>query len=475
MSNTKALNNTLKLNTNTSTNTTVPKNNLNSRIKSVESNIKNNITTLQNKKVSNIPLTQRLQTYTKGFTNAVLGKKNNTNTSTSNNNTSTPNNNNKTNKDASPFDNPLLLLVILLIAVGFISYGIYKYYSSLDKVLYGKSYYGSDILNYNPLFTITVPKIEKCIDRCNKDSLCNGITYNDTTMQCLGTSKGVLRSDTIEHQAWVKPITDKLEPTSMALIGLADSRQVVKKEDMPYPVLAYEFNYSFYIYIDDFYVNQGTWKHIFHKGADIPVNVAINTKNWNDIEADYPDQSVGVWVAPFNNNIRIALTTIKTESKTHTQTPYEHAYKQEFIINENKVPEVFISDKPNNPMRDNTIDEHKLLEDTDTNLYSRKQTLEYIDIYRIPVKQLVHISINVLGLTLEVYINGNLYKIHELQGYPMFNNGDLYIMNKASIDGSIYDLKYTPARLTHNVILTHINNKESLETKIQKGIKGLNL
>jgi hypothetical protein len=451
--------------------------NLNTRIKNVETNVSKNISNLKGKALQNIPIQQRLQAYTKGFTNLISGRRNNSNNNNNNNNSNKDNNINKT----SPFDNPIVLGVILIISIGFIAFGIYKYFKSINIIIYGKTFYGTDLLNYTPLFNLNVPKIETCIDRCNKDTLCNGITYNDITLQCIGTSKGILREDTIEHQAWIKPILESTGTKSSKLIGYANSRKIVKNVDIPKPMLPHEFNYSFYLYIEDFYQNQGTWKHILHKGNDIPVNDIIKTKNWFDIVRDFPSQSIGVWVAPFNNNLRIAISTVKyipRNSSTYHVPEYKHAFTQTIITDENNQPKVIISDKPMNPMRDTTrnlLTYSKEIIDSSNNEYKQHLSIDYIDIYRIPVKKLNHISVNFQGLTMELYINGNLYKIKELNGYPIFNDGNLFAMNSNTIDGFLIDLKFTPDRLPHNKILEQIANKSQLEEKIQKGVKGLNL
>ena len=49
-----------------------------------------------------------------------------------------------------------------------------------------------------------VDKIEPCIERCEKDTLCSGITFNKDELQCLGTDKGKLRDDESNHFAWIK-------------------------------------------------------------------------------------------------------------------------------------------------------------------------------------------------------------------------------------------------------------------------------
>jgi hypothetical protein len=247
---------------------------------------------------------------------------------------------------------------------------------------------------------------------------------------------------------------------------------MVDNKDIPRPRLPTEFNYSFYIYIEDFYDNQGSWKHIFHKGDELLYEKIINTPEWSDIIDEIPNQSIGVWVAPYNNNIRIAITTSSISGEKALNSEYKDAYKQEIYTDPNSnTNKIFISDISYGRFRDPTRNN---IYDTNIQQQARisvKRQVEYIDIYRIPVKKLIHMSVNFTGMTMEVYMNGNLYKIHSLQGYPEFNIGNLYCMNDKTITGSIIDLKFTPQRLSHTKILEQTINMKDLENKTLKQIR----
>jgi len=56
-----------------------------------------------------------------------------------------------------------------------------------------------------------------------------------------------------------------------------------------------EFTYMFWIYIDDWTVNRGNWKHIMHKG---------NERGW-------PLRAPGIWLHPKKNAMRIFMNTFK--------------------------------------------------------------------------------------------------------------------------------------------------------------------
>jgi hypothetical protein len=439
-------------------------NNINKRI----NNKINNISKNQNK--NKLTFKEKLQPYTQGFIDIIKGKskpKYNNNININQINKNNKNNNSNNNNNNSPFSNPLVLGLILLIAILFISYGLYQYYKSSNNILMSKTYYGSNLLEYKPVFDINTSKIEECINRCNIDTLCNGITYDDDTQKCYGTKKGKLRSDTINYKAWVKPDKEDVNIRTGKLIGYSHSFKIVYNNNIPRPKLPGEFNYSFYIYIKNFYDNQGTWRNIFQKGEQNTLNndKHINTPNWTDIETNYPNQSIGVWIAPFNNNMRIALTTIKTNK--YNKPEYKHAYKQNIISNDNK-HNVYISDVPYGRYKDPTLNSNNIDNidnNIDNNFPNINKQIEYIDIYRIPNKKLIHISVNVTGMTIEIFMNGKLYKMKNLEGYPDFNNGNLYNMPVRSINGSIIDLKFTPRRLLHKEIQELLSNMDKLQNK----------
>lgn len=435
-------------------------NNIEKRIQNTTKNIAQN----QNKSVNEMSFRDKLQPYKQGFLNLIKGKKQSLLNNSKNKNTQ---------NESSPFDNPIILITIIIIALLFMSYGLYKFMDSGSKIQQGKTYYGKNLIDYEPVFKMNTNKIEECINRCNLDTMCNGITYNDDEQQCVGTKDGRLRNDSINYNAWVKSEGENIEVRTGKLVGYANSLKVVNNIDIPKPKLPTEFNYSFYIYIEDFYDNQGSWKHIMHKGTSIDDIQKIDTPNWNDVNILVPEQTIGVWCAPYNNNIRVAVSTLKQKYKK-SKSEYTHAYQQKTISNpDTNSHQVFVSDHTGGRFRDPTRNKFNTLHEGNesNNSLITSQQVEYIDIYRIPIKKLVHISVNFTGMTIEIYMNGNLYKIHTLEGYPVFNNGDLFCMMNKTINGSIIDLKFTPERINQSKIKDIISNMESLENRTLKQIR----
>lgn len=447
--------------------------NINTR--GTQNNNRNNISAKLNKATQNVM--QDIKTKHMSGNTSIPNKLNDlTNTFKSifnPNSTNSTNNkiNNKINKNKSentnksgvntshdnPFNNPIMLWSLIFIAIGFIIYGLYYYYTTTSTIQSSKSYYGSELLTYTPVFKLNTEQIDPCMKRCEADPLCDGITFNKDTLTCVGTKHGLLREDDASLSAWVKPITDtnnNKNNTSKILIGLAKENVSVSADKISYPGNPYVFNWSMYLYINDHMASHGVWRHILHKGSDVPEQ--IDTANWEDVISQFPDQSVGVWMAPFNNNLRIAITTITTTSatsnnqnqqgdrNTYSKHAYKHAYAGEFDPDSGNI---YLTDKPNPPFQDpNKI--NKRMARADTKYYEKN--IEFFDIYQFPIKKLKHLSINILSNSVDIYIDGMLYKVFTLTGLPEWNRGNLYVMKSKTIDGYIQKLSYAPTALKIN-------------------------
>ena len=113
------------------------------------------------------------------------------------------------NKDKRIFENTNIVILILVISLLFIGYTVYVYFysNSNNNIQANSSYYGKDIALYEPIFQQTTNTITDCINLCNNDLTCDGITYNNDTQTCMGTKNGQIRNETSSYSAWVKPVT----------------------------------------------------------------------------------------------------------------------------------------------------------------------------------------------------------------------------------------------------------------------------
>jgi hypothetical protein len=285
-----------------------------------------------------------------------------------------------------------LTIVIITIALIIIGYILYNYYSyGTETTMVGYTFLSKDMVNSEPIFREQTDDSNQCIDRCIKDPMCHGITYDLDSNLCIGTNNGQIRKDSSHYIAWEKSeiSLEKLFKTSL-LAGYVTKNFVIPKIKIPQPSIYNECMFSFWINIADHYNNFEYWKHIFHKG-DNPDNDVINYKDWNDLIISYENQYIGAWLAPFTNNMRIAVTTKKDK------------YKQ----------------------------------------------IEFYDILNIPINQLFFVAVVIKGNYLEIYTNGKLFKIIKLDGIPQFNNSDLYIKNEKTFSGSLHNLTYIGLPTSH--------------------------
>lgn len=327
-----------------------------------------------------------------------------------------------------PFQNPVLLIFLLLITFGFIAYGLYYYYKGRDEYNLGQTFFGEDILNYEPLFTMDTPQIDDCVTRCKKDSLCQGVTFDKDKMSCTGSKEGRLRDDASNFTSWVKPKADLTALRNLAIkesvkpiLGLTEGGyQTLKNESFARPPFVSRFNYSFFLYINDFYEGQGAWRNILCKGTPWPTEgKTIDTPYWEELCQIIPDQCIGVWLAPFNNNLRISVTTQYRDTSS------------------SQVPQI-------------------------------NQIIEYIDLYSIPTRLLFHLSINFIEGGMEVYINGQLHKMIALKGTPVWNQLPMTIFGPKSTPASIMDLIFIPESVDLNIIREQTAKLKDYSKKVRE-------
>ena len=352
----------------------------------------------------------------------------------------------------SMFSNIYLIGFIFLISLSFIGYAVYYYLNTSTDVniLANSSFYGEDITTYEPLFSDTAKKITDCISICENDITCDGITYNSDTQICTGTKNGKVRNETANYSAWVKPPALKINNNNNTtkdfmknmLLGNTKIKKTIDGKILQSPYMVGFFTYSFNIIIYDIYKNFGSWRHIFHKGTPIDNGVNLNYQSWENLVKDYPIQTIGVWLAPFTNNLRIAVTTSSFSNKN--TGAYSNAFMQRCNCLNPTCPDCYITDTPGNKW----VDKERA---GDTTNAKPKLTanIEFFDndLQNIPINQKINITINFIGSEAEVYFDGKIVKVVKLDGVPIFNNTSLYIMNDKSFGGEISNLIYYPDSL----------------------------
>lgn len=447
--------------------------NTNSKISSKLTDVKKSITNnLQGKPQVKDGLMNQLTSVSNAFRRAVSGEVGSSGLNTGSKNKVNSFGNVSSSVQTQEY-NPYILGVVILIALAFLIYGTYTYLVGSTAVRPGQTFYGEDLLNYDPLFKINVDKIEPCMDRCSKDSLCAGITFDADTLTCVASRRGKLRSDTNNYYSWVKPVTELgTRANTINLLGYTSGGGRVKAADVPMPYNPGSMTYTFVLYVDDFYTGQGTWRHVMHRGTQL--EGPLKTAYWEDVVKACPDQYCGVWMAPFNNNIRVCITTVVDKQGRSSRPTYPHANTQAV---DPATGRIYITDKPDNPLADPVLAAAKSA--TAANSQSAiaglglVKTIEYIDIANIPTKKPVHITVNLDGGSLEVYINGKLHKILGLYGHAEYNAGNLYAMHPDTYRGDLLDLTYTPRSLNKNEIQRLVTRLDTLSGKYANEIKNI--
>ena len=320
-------------------------------------------------------------------------------------------------------------------------------YNYMNEIKNNSSFYGEDINLYEPLFKEQVNTINECIDMCKNDIICDGITYNDKSQICSGTKNGLLRNETSNYNAWVKPQElklfeyDKKDFTKTIIVGYTKTKTNISGLKFANPYMLGHFSYSFNLTIYDFYKNYGSWRHIFHKGTSIDDGTLVNYQSWENLVKDFPNQCIGVWLAPFTNNLRIAVTTEIETNKNNGS--YNHAFVEKCNSN---TKDCYITDMPGG----NWVDRSRQGDNSTTTT----KTITHIeffdnDLQNIPINKNINITINFKGTNVEIYYDGKIVKVVKLDGIPKSNKSNLYVMNDKTFGGEISNLLYYPDSLSY--------------------------
>jgi hypothetical protein len=340
------------------------------------------------------------------------------------------------------FENPITVSLIVFIGMAFTAYAFYVYYYSAanNNIKTNSSYYCKDITLYQPIFQESANTITDCITMCQNDVTCDGMTYNNKTQICTGTKEGQIRNENADYSAWVKPIEQLASAskdfTKAVLVGYTKSFRVLDGTKIMNPYMLGNFCWSFNITIYDFYKNYGSWRHIFHKGTPITTGQILSYQSWENLIQDFPNQQIGVWLAPFTNNLRIAITTTSLANRTYGE------YADAFVENCDSISgNCFITDMPSGKWTDTSRAGDGSIPKTQIST-----NLEYLDqdLQNIPINTQLNITVNVHNNILEVYFNGKIVKISQLDGTPVSDKKNLYVLNEKTANCEISNLLFYP-------------------------------
>ena len=392
------------------------------------------------------------------------------------------------NNNNSPSINRYFLLILLgLIIIGGIVLSAHIFYKK-DEEPYkvGFSYSPKDVTNIdlNPPIDTTTSNINECIDECKLNETCNGITFNKNTYKCKGFKDGMLVKTNPFMYAWEKSKEKITKESQIILLTKTYQQTTVGAEKMPFPYEVYNLNFSFWLKIIDWYnSSHSLWKCVFFKSSTDNLNSKNNeimkTSDWEDIVKLLPDQCIGVWLAPFTNNLRICITTEKNNKKTFLlphpnkqictsntclytndlslkdiegENYKEHIDLMNKYLEENKDNEIIKNEKPVNQGFTPIEPENN----------NKQKIMEYFDILNIPIGEAMFVSVNINKTIMEIYINNKLNYIVNLEGMPICNKFNLNIKNEPSFNGNLYNISYLP----YFASFKEIQNLYKIEPKI---------
>jgi hypothetical protein len=186
---------------------------------------------------------------------------------------------------------------------------------------------------------------------------------------------------------------------------------------IPYPPFPNRFSISFWIEINDIYHNFGYWRNVFHRGEGHQEK--LRHREWENVIKDLPLQTPGLWLSPYQNNLRLVYTTEQTlnggfrkeRPSTHPQKPED----KQFINIDNN--------------RSNLPDQYV-------------KYMEFTDLGEIPVGKKTFICFVFHDKIIEYYLDGKLRNTFIMEGNPVIPSGELFVKQFESYNGYLDDFKY---------------------------------
>jgi hypothetical protein len=263
---------------------------------------------------------------------------------------------------------------------------------------------------------------------------------------------------------------EKAEPIFIRNIKNAFMKPIqVPDSELQSPLNGSSFTFSTWLYVNDFNKKIKDLKHVFHKG-----DLNMNT------------MAPGVFIAPEINSIAILVdtqnrvkSTVNTKKKLNSIAsnakdnvqgifPMDNAcgceeilkieseYKMaSFVRDEQGNGNCYLYNKERDTVEnDRAVTWNKLDGNILTmNPYENKNILlddnSCITVENIPLQRWFHLVVVVNTSSVEVYVDGKLYKTLVLQSPVKLNSGGLYSGLNDGYDGMINELRYFPHALRY--------------------------
>ena len=208
--------------------------------------------------------------------------------------------------------------------------------------------------------------------------------------------------------------------------------------------------------------------HYFVSKAILPEDYAV-FDCWKSIIDLYPEQTPGVWVHPFVNDLRIVLTTQHDNDIDFNQLLHANKGKS----NNYDISKYTNTAFPNKEAEYSPTDSsdafdciHSGLNDSERNKGNRFKFREYFDIKNIPIKEKFHMALIINNSVVEVYINGKLKTTQHLYGDPIYSQGPLQL--NSGKDDNNEPIKLG-GEITHFKFIPHALNYQNIQTIMGMG------
>ena len=301
--------------------------------------------------------------------------------------------------------------IILLCSIAIFIYLIIKYNKQKKyKRGYQYIYNPKDITTQSePPKTNNYNNIDECVDVCEDDPNCGGLTYNTKTNTCTIVSRGAMVEGQENHIAWKKDNFDKSLLMDTLISKNPSNNQSIPNKNIV-KGLSSQFCMAFKMNIIDFYsattiksnneTNHKVWKHILHKGKMYNNKEIPHSDKWEDVislDKGIYYQDIGFWLAPYTNNIRICFRIDQEKANMNES-------QDEKIINK----------------------------------------IQYVDVLNVPINKFFFIAVNVNNNIVEVQLNNKINTITFLNGYVNISNEAIHIKYKPFFEGEIKNLHFIP-------------------------------
>lgn len=329
---------------------------------------------------------------------------------------------NQANNNNDPSKYSAIIFFVFLIAVIYGGYTIFNYYYQ-TMVLQGYSYLSDDLKNMEYLFELENTTKEDCLQNCNTDYLCSGMTYDASTNMCYGVKKGKLRADDSHIYAWVKDKSNvEMATDDNLMVSWTKVHQVIPLKQIPVPPFPNRYSVSLWIQIDDWYDNHALWRSVVYQGTKPDDELHMTT--WGDVITKIPKQRFGVWISPYTNNLRCVVGT---------KVPFDTGIATEH---------------PNNKLCKGRDCYVKVNQVNDRFYYE----LEHVDVKNIDINTPFMLTMVIEDYSLGIYINGKLKHNIKLDGMPVPLNADCYVKPEKTYKGHLMQLRLWETGLASGLV-----------------------